>query len=74
MALDAAKLRQALLDAFNNGMTEPDWSKEDSAKAMAAAIHAYVLGAEVVGVTVDVVAPNGNPLGTGAQSGSGRLQ
>lgn len=74
MPLDATKLGQTLLVAFGKGMTEPDWSKEDAAQAMADAIHAYVLDATVVGVTVDVVAPNGTSVGTGTQSGNGSLQ
>jgi hypothetical protein len=74
MPLDVPKLRQALLDAFGKGMTEPDWSKEKAAQALADAIDAFVKGAEVVGVNVNVVAPNGNPLGTGSQSAPGKLQ
>ena len=74
MALDVAQLGQALLDAFEKGMEEPDWSKEDAAQAMAEAIDAFVRDADVVGVNVNVVSTSGNPLGTGAQSGVGRLQ
>jgi len=74
MALDVSTLRQALLVAFQKGLDEPDWSKEDAAGALADAIDAYVRAAEVVGVGVDVVDPGGNPIGTGAQAGVGALQ
>jgi hypothetical protein len=41
---------------------------------MAAAIDTFVIGADVVGVTVNVVSPTNQPLGTGSQTGTGKLQ
>lgn len=73
MPLDKDRLRLALIDAFDAGMSDPDWTKEQTAAALAAAIDEYVRDAGVVDVTVDVVDPGGTPIGTGAQTGVGGL-
>ncbi|MEM7305813.1 MAG: hypothetical protein AAF682_04050 [Planctomycetota bacterium] len=74
MALDKNALRDALIAAFQQGMDDPDWSQEDSARALAEAIDAYVRAADVRSVVVDVVDPGGAPLGSGTQVGSGTLE
>ena len=74
MALDKTALRDALVAAFQQGMDNPAWTKEDAAQALADAIDTYVRAAEVVNVTVDVVDLGSNPIGTGSQTGTGSLQ
>lgn len=74
MALDKTALSDAFKTAFRQGMDNPAWTKEDAADALADAIDAYVRGAEVVGVAVDVVDLASNPSGTGTQTGTGSLQ
>ena len=74
MPLDRNALADALKAAFQQGLDDPAWTKDDAAEALADAIDAYVRAAEVVGVTVDVVDAGNNPIGTGAQTGTGTLQ
>jgi len=73
MALDKAVLSAALKAAFEAGMDDPEWTLQQAADAMAAAIDLYVRAAAVVGVTVAVVDGGGNPLGSGSQTGTGSL-
>lgn len=73
MALDKNVLRDALIAAFQQGMDDPSWTKEDAARAMADAVDDFVRSAEVVGIQTDVVDPMANPIGTGSQVGSGSL-
>jgi hypothetical protein len=69
--LDKDALRDSLIAAFQQGMDDPDWTKEDAAQAMADAIDTYVRGAEVVGVEVDVVDDLAVHIGTGTRSSRG---
>lgn len=73
MPLDKAALATALEAAFQQGMDTEGWSLADAAGAMADAIDAYVRTADVVGITTDVVDAGANPIGTGAQTGTGTL-
>jgi hypothetical protein len=74
MALDTNALRDALVVAFEQGMDDPGWTKEDAAQAMADAIDAFVRGADVLGIEVDVVDAGNTHIGTGTQIGTGRLE
>ena len=74
MPLDKDTLRDALIAAFEQGLSDPAWTKEDTAQAMADAIDAYVRDAEVVGVTTEVVDGSATVIGTGTQTGTGSLQ
>ena len=73
MPLDKDALSDALIAAFQQGMDDPEWTKEDAALAMADAIDNYVRGAEVIGVEVDVVDDAAVHIGTGTQTGPGQL-
>ena len=74
MALDRNALRDALITAFEQGMDNSEWTKEDAAQAMADAIDAFVRGADVVGIEVEVVDDSDMHLGTGTQIGTGTLE
>jgi hypothetical protein len=73
MALDQNKLSQQLKDTFKSAK-DNSWSSDQVADALAGAINTFVLGAEVVGVTVNVVNNANQPIGTGTQSGTGKPQ
>lgn len=73
MALDKTALKQALKEAFVAGKAHPDWTEDDAAGALANAIDAYVRGAAVQGVKVEVVNDANAHIGTGAQVGTGTL-
>jgi len=66
MALDVNQLSAALVQVFKDGQNAT--SSDEVAQALANAIHAYVSGATVNGVVVDVVDPAHNPIGTGTQT------
>lgn len=74
MPLDKNALRDALKASFQQGMTDPGWSQDDAAQALADAIDTYVRAAQVTGVTVTVVNAGNVQIGTGAQTGVGTLQ
>jgi len=73
MALDQSKLSQALKDTFKSAK-DNSWSSDQVADALAGAIKDFVVSAEVAGVTVNVVNNANQPIGTGTQSGTGKLQ
>lgn len=73
MPLDKPTFVIALAAAFQQGMDDPAWTKEDTAQALADAIDAFVRSAAVSGVTVQVTNPGGVVIGTGAQTGTGGL-
>jgi hypothetical protein len=73
MSLDKSKLAQALKDVFKSA-TENSLSSDQVADGIASAIDDYVVAAAVVGVNVDVVDNAGQAIGTGAQTGAGKLQ
>ena len=73
MPLDKAALTAALIVAFEQGMADPNWTLGQAADAMADAIDTYVRGADISGVTTQVVDPGSNPIGTGTQTGTGVL-
>lgn len=73
MALNKDTLSQALKTTFQTAK-DKSWSADLVADSLAAAINAFVLSAEVTGVNVNVVNLANVPIGTGAQSGVGKLQ
>jgi hypothetical protein len=73
MALNKDTLSQALKTTFQTAK-DKSWSAGQVADSLGAAINAFVLNAEVTGVNVNVVNPSNVPIGTGAQSGVGKLQ
>jgi hypothetical protein len=73
MPLDKPTFVTALATAFQRGMDDPEWTKEDTAQALADAIDAFVRSAAVSGVTVQVANPGGGVIGTGTQTGTGAL-
>lgn len=77
MPLDKQKLQSAIQAAFDDAKKE-EWETAQVAAALAAAIDAYVRGAEVQGVktAVEVQSADGGQVlqGTGTQTGSGRVQ
>jgi len=73
MALDKSTLSQALKDTFKSAK-DNSWSSDQVADALAGAINTFVLSADVVGVTVNVVNNANQPIGTGTQSGTAKLQ
>ncbi len=74
MTLDKNALRDALVAAFEKGMDDPEWSKEDAAQEMANAIDAYVRDADVIGIEVEVFDHAATPIGTGTQLGKGTIE
>jgi phage baseplate assembly protein W len=73
MGLNKDVLRDALITAFEQGLSDPEWTKEDAAQAMADAIDTFVRSADVTGVEVDVVDDSSVHIGTGTQTGPGTL-
>ena len=73
MPLDRNTLAAALSAVFQQGLDDPAWTGEMAAQAMADAIDAFVRGADVTGVTTQVVDAAANPIGTGTQTGTGSL-
>jgi hypothetical protein len=85
MPLDKEALHQALknafLQSFKSDKPIPDATKQaqdDAAKALADAIHSYVIQADVTGVTVQITGqmdPATNKVtGSGTQTGTAKLQ
>ena len=86
MALNTTALQAAIKDAFKKAKQTPppsdpnqaDQVQEqiltDLAKDLADAVNAFVVGAAVIGVTVNVVNQANQPIGTGTQTGTGTLQ
>ena len=73
MPLDRDALAAALAAGFQAGLDDPAWTGDMAAQAMADAIDAYVRGADVTGVTTQVVDPANARIGTGTQTGTGGL-
>ena len=73
MALNQSTLSQALKNTFSQAKAN-SWTSDQVADALAAAINSFVASADVVGVTVNVVSAANQPLGTGTQTGTGKLQ
>lgn len=73
MALDKNSLAQALKTTFKSSK-DNSWSSDQVADALADAINTFVLSAQVTGVNVNVVNNANQPIGTGAQTGTGQLQ
>ena len=86
MALDNSTLQTSIQAAFKKAKDTPppaDPSQADQvqeqilaqlAQDLSAAMKTFVLGADVVQVAVQVVNPANQPIGTGAQTGTGKLQ
>jgi hypothetical protein len=73
MALNQSTLSQALKDTFSKAKAN-SWTSDQVADSLATAINTFVTSAAVVGVTVTVVNPANQPIGTGTQTGTGKLQ
>lgn len=52
MALSKNQLKKSLLDMMEKGSTNPDWTPEKAADALATAIDSYVRGGVVTGIRV----------------------
>jgi hypothetical protein len=63
--LNVADLKTALKQVFADGMSAPD--SDSVAEALAQAIHDYVVTAQVDDIQVDVVNPQDQHIGIGAQ-------
>lgn len=86
MPLDMSSLQTAIIAAFKKAKSTPppaDPSKSDQVQEqiltqlgqdLANAVNTFVLGADVIGVRVAVVDPANNPIGTGTETGTGKLQ
>jgi hypothetical protein len=86
MSLDTATLQTSIKAAFKKAKDTPppaDPSQADQvqekiltqlAQDLASALNTFVLGAEVIGVMVNVVNQSNQPIGTGTQAGAGKLQ
>jgi len=86
MPLDISSLQTAITTAFKKAKSTPppsDPSKSDQVQEqiltqlgldLASAVNAFVRGADVIGVTVAVVDPSNKPIGTGTETGTGKLQ
>jgi hypothetical protein len=73
MALSKPQLAQALKTTFQSAK-DNSWSSDQVADALADAINTFVLGADVAGVTVSVVNLTNVVIGSGTQTGTGKLQ
>jgi hypothetical protein len=73
MALNKSQLAQLLKTTFQSAK-DNSWSSDQVADSLADAINTFVLTAEVSGVQVSVVNSNNVVIGTGTQTGTGKLQ
>jgi hypothetical protein len=86
MPLDTTTLQTAIKTAFETAKNTPPPADPSQAGAvqeqiltklsqdLSAAIHAYLLTADVTGVAVTVVNTSNVTIGTGTQTGAGKLQ
>ncbi|WP_437594137.1 hypothetical protein [Sorangium sp. So ce1000] len=86
MALDQTTLQSAILAAFKkakNTPPPPDPSQASAvqeqiltqlAQDLADAMSQFVKGGDVIGVTVDVSNTGGTKIGTGTQTGTGKIE
>jgi hypothetical protein len=73
MPLDKDGLRTAIKDTFNSAYAQ-NWSQDQVATALANAIDTYVRSGDIVHVTVQVTDPTNKVIGTGTQTGVGKIQ
>ncbi len=73
MALNQAKLTDDIKTTFQTAKDQ-GWSIDQVAAALASAIDAYVRGGDVTQVTVTVTDKNNTVIGTGTQTGTGKIQ
>lgn len=73
MPLSTDALATAFKTTFKDAQDQ-EWRSDEVAEALATAIGEFVKSGDVTQITVDVQDPNGIPLGTGTQSGSGRIE
>jgi hypothetical protein len=86
MSLDTATLQCAIHTAFEAAKNTPPPADPTQSSAvqeqiltklsqdLSTAIHAYLLTADVTGVTVTVTNQSNQTVGTGTQTGTGKLQ
>ncbi len=73
MALNKSQLAQDLKTTFQSAK-DNSWTSDQVADALADAFNKYVLTADVTGVQVSVVNAGNVVIGTGTQTGTGKLQ
>ena len=73
MPLNKATLKDAIRTSFDTAKSQ-GWSTEQIAQALADAIDAFVRSGDVKQVSVRVTSGEGAELGTGAQTGVGKVQ
>jgi hypothetical protein len=73
MSLNKTTLKNAFKTAFDTAKEE-GWTTEQVATALADAIDAFVRSGDVVQITVKVVNPAGAEIGTGTQTGKGKIE
>jgi len=71
--LNKTTLKDAIKSSFDTAKAQ-GWSTEQIAQALADAIDAFVRGGDVKQVSVRVTSAQGVDLGTGAQTGVGKVQ
>ena len=86
MALDTNALQTAVKEAFKKAKETPppsDPSQADSIQTqildqlsadLAGAINTFVRGGDVTGITVQVTNQNNQVIGTGTETGAGKIQ
>ncbi|MBB6253157.1 hypothetical protein [Nitrospirillum iridis] len=72
-AFEAAKNTAAPADPAQSNAVQEQILNQLS-QDLAAAVHAYLLSADIAGITVAVVNQAQQPIGTGSQAGSVKLQ
>jgi hypothetical protein len=73
MPLDKDGLTVAIKNTFINALSQ-NWSQDQVATALANAIDTYVRGGDIVHITVQVTDPTNKVIGTGTQTGTGKIQ
>jgi hypothetical protein len=86
MPLDVSTLNSSILQAFQDAKKTPppsdpsqasnvqDQILTNLAQALSSAINVFVRSGDVVQVTVDVTDPTNKKIGTGTQTGVGKIQ
>ncbi len=73
MPLDKNALKNAIKTTFENARNN-NWTPTQVATSLADAIDAFVKSGDVKQVTVEVKNDAGNKIGTGTQTGVGKVQ
>ena len=73
MPLDKDTLTTTIKTTFQTAKEE-NWTADQVAEALANAIDACVRSGDVTGITTDVRDFADNPIGTGTQTGTGKIE